>query len=364
MALLEKILAPLAWLYGLGVGVRNGMFRRGCLRERSFPMPVIAVGNLAVGGTGKTPHVEYLLRLLSGVPAAMVSRGYGRATHGFRWVDAHTPAIEGGDEPVQVARKFPAVRVAVDANRCEAIEMLLQSGCDPRTAIVLDDAFQHRYVKAGLNILLTDSRRLFTRDRLLPAGRLREPAENMCRAHVIIVTKCAPGLTEEEAAAIRAEIAPRPAQRLFFTMMDYGKPYAYAPTVRSRPMQLDADTDVVMLTGIARPEPLVEHVRQRARSVTHIAFPDHHRFQADDAVRINKACARSGYRCMVLTTEKDAVRVSQLRGLRDEVLDALYVQPIEVRFLFKEGRIFNQIIKDYVRQNQRNSAVDTGPHAT
>lgn len=364
MPLLEKILTPPAWLYGLGVRLRNWLFDRGWLQEHRFPMPVIAVGNLAAGGTGKTPHVEYLLRLLSGYPTAMVSRGYGRATRGFRWVDAHTPALEGGDEPVQMARKFPAVRMAVDADRCEAIEILLQSGCVPHTAVVLDDAFQHRYVKAGLNILLTDCRHLFTRDRLLPAGRLREPAEGMRRAHVLIVTKCAACLTEKEAAAIRREIAPAPSQHLFFSTMDYGTPYAYAPTVRSHPLQLDADTDVVLLTGIARPASLVEHVRRKARRVVHIAFPDHHRFGANDAVRINEACARLGYRCMVLTTEKDAVRASLLRGLRDEVLDALYVQPIEVRFLFNQGQEFNQIIKDYVRQNQRNGAMDTKPYAT
>jgi len=361
MPLLETLLSPLSRLYGLGVAARNWLFDRGWLQEHRFAMPVIAVGNLAAGGTGKTPHVEYLLRLLSGYPTAMVSRGYGRATRGFRWVDAHTTALEGGDEPVQMARKFPAVRVAVDADRCEAIEVLLQSGCAPHTAVVLDDAFQHRYVKAGLYILLTDYRHLFTRDHLLPVGRLREPAVAMRRAHLIVVTKCPPGLTVEEAAAIRGEIAPASSQRLFFSTMDYGEPYPYVPADRScsSSLRLDADTDVVLLTGIARPAPLVEHVKQKARSVVHLAFPDHHRFGANDAVRINKACARLGCRCMVLTTEKDAVRIGQLRGLRDEVLDALHVQPVEVRFLFNQEQEFNQTIKDYVRKNQRNGAMDT-----
>lgn len=364
MALLETILTPFSRLYGFGVAARNWLFDRGWLRERRFAMPVIAVGNLAAGGTGKTPHVEYLLRLLSGYPTAMVSRGYGRITRGFRWVDAHTAALEGGDEPVQVARKLPAVRVAVDADRCEAIEILLQSGCPPHTAVVLDDAFQHRYVKAGLNILLTDYHHLFTRDRLLPVGRLREPAEGMRRAHIIVVTKCPPGLTAEEADAIRSEIVPAPSQRLFFSTMDYGAPYPYLSPAGSQSPRPNADTDVVLLTGIARPAPLVEHVKRQARSVVHIAFPDHHRFVANDAVRINETCARLEYRCTVLTTEKDAVRIGQLRGLRDEVTRALHVQPIEVRFLFNQEQEFNQTIKDYVRQNQRNSAMDTKPHAT
>jgi len=364
MPFADLFLTPLSWLYGFGVAVRGWLFRVGWLRERTFPQPVIAVGNLAVGGTGKTPHVEYLLRLLSGRRVAMVSRGYGRLTRGFRWVDARTPASDGGDEPVQVARKFPAVRVAVDADRCHAIGMLRQAGCPADTVVVLDDAFQHRYVKAGLNILLTDFRRPFFTDRLLPAGRLREPAEAKERAHLIIVTKCSPDLSAAAAAAFRTALAPLSGQRLFFTTMAYGQPYPHESGLRMRPFRLDGDTDVVLVTGIARPEPLAEYVRSRARSVVHLVFRDHHRFSAGDAVRINKACARRDYRCMVLTTEKDAVRLAQLGGLCDEVLTALYVQPVEVRFLFDGEEQFNRIIKDYVGQNQRDSAVDSSPHAT
>lgn len=360
----DLLLVPMSWLYGCGVAVRGWLFRLGWLRERAFPLPVIAVGNLAVGGTGKTPHVEYLLRLLSGLPVAMVSRGYGRLTRGFRRVDARTPASEGGDEPVQMARKFPAVRVAVDADRCRAIETLRQSGCPDDTVVVLDDAFQHRYVKAGLNILLTDARRPFFADRLLPAGRLREPAAARRRAGIIIVTKCAPDLSAAEAARFRAAVAPGPGQKLFFTTMAYGRPYPCGSGLKARPFRLDGDTDVVLLTGIASPAPLVEHVRRQARRVVHLAFRDHHRFSADDAVRINEACARLDYRCMVLTTEKDAVRLAQLGGLRDEVLTALYAQPVEVRFLFDGEESFNRIIKDYVGKNQRNGAVDPVPHAT
>lgn len=349
------LLAPLSWLYGGAVAVRSFLFRTGLLREHRYPTGVIAVGNLTVGGTGKTPHVEYLLRLLAGQPAAMISRGYGRRTSGLVEVTPQTRASEGGDEPVQIARKFPAVRVVVDASRREAIGHVRRTDRDDRRVIVLDDAYQHRYVRAGLNILLTDRHRLITRDRLLPLGRLREPAGARRRADIIIVTKCAPQLTPAEAGAIRAELAPGPAQRLFFTTMDYGDIY---PALPGPARSLGRDLDVVLVTGIARPGPLADYVRSRVRSVEHLVFPDHHAFTTTDAARINEAFARHGSRCMVLTTEKDAVRLAQLAGLADEVRRALCVQPIEVRFLFDGFKTFNQIIQDYAGTNQRNRALD------
>jgi tetraacyldisaccharide 4'-kinase len=179
---------PFSWLYGLGVRTRNALFQWAILKEQEFPLPVICIGNLTIGGTGKTPHTEYLIRLLNGHRVAVLSRGYGRKTHGFILANDKSTAAEIGDEPFQIHQKFPQTSVAVDEKRVEGIHLLIKE-VNP-DVILLDDAFQHRYVKAGLNILLTDYNRLITRDALLPAGKLREPVSGKNRAHLIIVTKC------------------------------------------------------------------------------------------------------------------------------------------------------------------------------
>ncbi|MBR1733450.1 MAG: tetraacyldisaccharide 4'-kinase, partial [Alloprevotella sp.] len=201
---LSTCLLPLSWVYGAVMEVRNRLFERHLLPSVAFPVPVIAVGNLAVGGSGKTPHTELLLRLLAGHRVAVLSRGYGRATRGFRLVSTTDSAQDTGDEPLQMKRKFPAATVAVDGNRRRGIARLLES--DPALEfILLDDAFQHRYVRPAISILLTDYSRRYTGDRILPAGRLRERAQGAARADIIIVTKCPPTLTPEEAAALRKE---------------------------------------------------------------------------------------------------------------------------------------------------------------
>ena len=185
-------LYPLSWLYGIGVCLRNKLFDWGWLRSKSFDVPVICVGNLAVGGTGKTPHTEYLIKLLqkNGVNVATLSRGYKRKSRGYVLADDKSNVRQIGDEPYQIKNKFPNARVAVDENRCHGIEQLLKLGNPTVEAIILDDAFQHRHVKAGLNILLTDFHRLLCDDALLPAGRLREPSSGKNRAQMVIVTKC------------------------------------------------------------------------------------------------------------------------------------------------------------------------------
>lgn len=366
------VLLPFAWAFDVATRLRNALFDAGVLRQRAFPLPVIAVGNLSVGGTGKTPHTEYLLRLLSeGRRVAMVSRGYGRTTRGFRLASAGDTAGEIGDEPWQMWRKFPQAVVAVDGDRCEALDRLLADGQLRPDVAVLDDAFQHRHVRAGLYVLLTECGRLYSDDWLMPAGRLRESARGARRADIVIVSKCPHSLTSSQAADVRARLRLRAGQSLFFTATAYGAPY---PLFRGEALPvMSAPLRVLVVTGIARPRPLLDYVARDGVAVTSLAFPDHHAFNARDVRRINDAFARLPFGSVAVTTEKDAARLFPLREeLSPALRRSLYVQPVETIFLNprsdglasaeKTGataqECFNQIISDYVARDTRNRPVD------
>ena len=259
---LNRKLLPLSWFYGLGVGFRNTLFEMGVLKSRSFSTPVISVGNITVGGTGKTPHVEYLIRLLKDkLNVAVLSRGYKRKSHGFVLADKDTPMRNIGDEPYQIKQKFPEVTVAVDAKRTRGIEKLTsdktEKGVD---VILLDDAFQHRYVKPGINILLVDYHRLVIYDKLLPAGRLREPIRSKDRADIVIITKCPKDLKPMEFRVITKAMELYPYQQLYFSTLEYDtlKPVFTEQTESTEQIQtgkLDSlsDKNVLLLTGIASP---------------------------------------------------------------------------------------------------------------
>lgn len=362
MSAVVNILLPFSWLYGLGTRLRNRLFDCGWLHSRRFSLPVICVGNLSAGGTGKTPHTEYIARLLlaEGYHAAVLSRGYGRRTKGFAEVRTDMDARESGDEPLQMKRNLPQLTVAVCEDRCKGIDILLES--HPETdVIILDDAFQHRYVKAGLNILLTDCSRPYFSDSLLPAGRLREQASGARRADVIVVTKTVgenPPFRE-----YRERIRPLQGQDLFFSTFGYSRlTPLFAETDNSIRICGYRDTEVLVVTGIARPDPLWAYVKQQGGNVHQLVFGDHHKFTATDVERINRAFAAlppSEHR-MAVTTEKDAARLRTQKGLLPELRAAFFVQPVSVRFLpsAKEQEKFNQIIKDYVGKNSRNSTVD------
>lgn len=354
------LLQPAAWLYGLAVRLRNLLFNRGVLRETAFPLPVICVGNLSIGGTGKTPHVEHLLRLLSpGRSVAVLSRGYGRKTKGFRLVAESDAAEAVGDEPLQMKRRFPGVTVAVDGDRVEGLRRLTERPAEAPDVVVLDDAFQHRYVKPGLSLLLTDYSRLFPLDRLLPAGRLREPASGKRRADVLVVTKCPPDLSQEERDEIRRLLDPLPRQRLFFTFLRYAplRPFESGPSPAEIPSLVGRK--VLVITGIARHEPLLDHLRAQGAEVTSLAFRDHHAFTPADVRRINAAFELLPPTSrLAVTTEKDAVRLAALDGLSPRLVPALYVQPVETAFIGDETQVFNQFIIDYVTTNSANCGVD------
>lgn len=356
---INKWLLPLSWLYGCGVGLRNLLFEMKVFKSREFPIPVISVGNITVGGSGKTPHVEYLVRLLQDqFKVAVLSRGYKRKTKGFRLANTGTKMREIGDEPYQMHRKFEKVRIAVDANRCHGIDMLMNSPETRDTQVVLlDDAFQHRYVKPGLNILLVDYHRLIIHDKLLPAGRLRESKEGKNRADVVIITKCPEDLKPMDYRVLNRAMNLFPYQQLFFT------------TIENEPMRplfseglplQDTENlpNVLLLTGIASPEQMIKDFNGRCKSIIPMQFADHHQFTPSDAEAINMQFKMMPKPAIIITTEKDGARLENLKALSAEVRKAIYIQPIRIKFQLEEESKFNDIIYNYVRKNTTNGAVD------
>lgn len=355
-SLLRLPLMPLSLLWAMVAWLRGKLFDWGVLPSRSFPLPVICVGNLAVGGTGKTPHVEHLLRLLhaEGYRVAMLSRGYGRRTKGFRLARPGHTAAHIGDEPLQMMRNCPFATIAVCESRVEGMRRLLELPDAPQV-VVLDDAYQHRYVRAGLNILLTEASRLYTTDHLLPWGRLREPASAARRAQAVVVTKCRSGQWPDLKVA--------PGQLLYYSRIAYGALLGWSGDAGSAAPDV-CGACVLLLTGIAHPEPLRQHLLERgAAEVVCLSFPDHHAFDRRDAARINRSFAQLRGGCVV-TTQKDAVRLQAIAAHLDAaLLDRLYVQPITVELSASPraaggSPTFNQMILQYVANHSRNRCMD------
>jgi len=340
------LLFPFSLIYALIVTIRNWCFDKKILPSTSFNLPVICVGNLAAGGTGKSPMVEWLIRALKDrYPIAVLSRGYKRKTRGYALANASTTALDIGDEPMQFHIKFPEVAVAVGEERIVAIPQLLHDRPETR-AILLDDAFQHRAVKAGLNILLTDCSNLFTRDWWLPSGDLRDAPSSYRRAQAIVVTKCPDNLDEEQRRAIAIEIGPRQGQQLFFSAIDYGTPYHIT---RLDEGVIDEDVEVLLVTGIANPAPLKRWLNDHSRTYYEIAYSDHHIFTIDDLQTITRRFTGiTATRKLILTTEKDAVRLIKFR----QELEGwpFYVLPITPRFLFGDEERFADMITQFINE--------------
>lgn len=298
LAPLSWTLAPLSWVYAAIMDIRNWMFTNGWLREREFEVETICVGNLAVGGTGKTPHCEWLVQqlLADGRRVAILSRGYGRSTRGYLEANPEATASEVGDEPLQMFHRFePRVIVAVCEDRCQGLEQLQLHHPDV-DVVVLDDAFQHRYVKPHHRVLLSDYSRPYYKDHVLPWGRLREKQIGARRAEVIIVSKCPTHITEAERESITRQIKPSGHQRVFFTTMTY----------EPLPELTQSDTcSIVLLSGIAHPEPFFEHFCSKHVHAT-LRFPDHHNFTPHDLARIEHVAAEADY---LVTTDKDFARL-------------------------------------------------------
>ncbi len=359
----NKALQPLSWLYGLGVNFRNMLFEMGILKSRSFDVPVISVGNITVGGTGKTPHVEYLIRLLKdNFKVAVLSRGYKRKTHGFLRADEHSTVRDIGDEPFQMKTKFPDITIAVDSKRTRGITQLTSGDKDSQPdVILLDDAFQHRYVKPGINIMLVDYHRLIIYDKLLPSGRLREPVKSKDRADIVIITKCPTDMKPMEYRVITKAMSLYPYQQLFFSTHEYEplRP-AFQNNQTNRSIQSLQNHHVLLLSGIASPEQMLIDLQERAGQITPLSFSDHHNFSKKDIMQINEVFAGLPSPKVIITTEKDETRLLNTEGLSDEVKRSLYVLPVRIRFMLDQEETFNKNIISYVRKNSRNSILAKG----
>ena len=353
---INEWLLPLSWIYGSIVRFRNWLFDIGVKKSKSFALPVISVGNITVGGSGKTPHVEYLVRLLQDkVKIAVLSRGYKRKSRGYVLAEEDTEMKEIGDEPFQMHQKFPGIYVAVDAKRVRGIQHLQD---DEETkdveVILLDDAFQHRYVKPGINILLVDYHRLIIYDKILPAGRLREPLSGKNRADIVIVTKCPKALKPMEFRVLTKAMNLYPFQKLYFTCINYDKPIGI---FNEQQLDLESlkDKNVMLLTGIASPKQMEHDLTPMVKTLTSVSFGDHHHFKSKDIDRINEIFESMPEPRLIITTEKDAVRLRDSEGLYEIVKDNLYALPIKVSFMQDQEENFNEKIISYVRKNSRNS---------
>jgi len=322
------------------------MFDLGWIATSSFNLPLIGIGNLSAGGTGKSPMVEFIVtKIKARHTVAVLSRGYKRKTAGYALANAASTALDIGDEPLLLYMKHNDVAVAVGEERIVAIPQLLQDR--PNTeVIVLDDAFQHRYIRPGLDIILTDHGNLFTRDWFLPTGDLRDMRSSYRRAQVIVVTKCPADLDEDARSSIIKEINPDPHQSVFFTAIDYGMPYHL---VTKEEMPLSEHGEVLLVSGIANPAPLKKHLLHNTSAYYEILYSDHHIFTIDDLREIRKRfeSIASGEK-IILTTEKDAMRLMKFSNeLRDY---PVYVIPIRLRFLFQGENAFTELICNFISQ--------------
>jgi tetraacyldisaccharide 4'-kinase len=339
------LLLPFALVYWLIIWVRNKLYDKNIFKSSGFGLPLISVGNLSVGGTGKSPMVEYIVALLNDkYKIATLSRGYKRKTKGYALANHNTTALEIGDEPMQFHVKFPELTVAVGEQRVEAIPQLLHDR--PETeCIILDDAFQHRAIKAGLDILLTEHDNLFVYDFYLPTGDLRDLKSSYKRAEIIVVTKCKPDLSVDAKNKITELVKPLPQQKIFFTAIEYGSCYHL---VNKNLFELNNKTEVLLLTGIANPKPLKKLVEEYSKTYTLVQYADHHIFSIDDLKDIrDRFEAIESKEKIILTTEKDAVRLikfgNELEGL------PVYVIPVRHHFLFDEGKLFNETVETFIK---------------
>ena len=357
MTILKKLILYLfSLVYGMVINFRNTLFNLNILRGREFEVPIISVGNITVGGTGKTPHTEHLIQLLSkNFNIAVLSRGYKRKSRGFLVVETNSTSRQVGDEPLQIKIKFPSVMVAVDEMRVRGIENILEISEKQPDVIILDDAFQHRYVTPSINILLIDFSRMITEDELLPLGSLREPASNRDRANIIIVTKCPREIKPIEERIITKDLHIWPYQDLFFSRIKYGDLLPLFPDKVTERFKLDEDTGILLLTGIANPQPLKDHLLKTTKSVVSAEFPDHHAFTLKDmdkvAVQLESMAA---VRKVIITTEKDTFRILEIDNLPEIIAANLYFIPIEISFINQTENDFDKKIMKYVGENKSN----------
>ena len=351
------LLFPFSLLFGLISQTRNLLFDKNLLKQTRFNIPIICVGNLTVGGTGKTPHTEYILSFLqNNWKTAMLSRGYKRKTKGFQLANKESDAETIGDEPFQIYRKFPKVIVAADEKRVHGIEELLTLSPDLE-AVVLDDAFQHRHIQAGLYILLTDYSRLYTRDFYLPSGRLRESKKGSKRTDLIIVTKCPSNLSKAEMNAIQMEINPQKNQTLFFSTYEYDDLKPCFPNFeQNRVKKLSENSGILLMAGIVSTQPIIDYLQQYTTHIETLFFPDHHHFTERDIHSLYKKFNLIDIEDkIIVVTEKDAARLLSINYYPNELKSKTFTLPIQVKILNDKESLLTEKIQSYVKENTRNS---------
>jgi tetraacyldisaccharide 4'-kinase len=359
--MIKIVLYPFSLLYGLVVYFRNRFYDLNFLKSVEFDIPVISIGNITVGGTGKTPHVEYLAGLLKDrFRVATLSRGYKRKNKGFQWVETSSAVTSVGDEPLQIKQKFPEITVSVCENRVNGVKKLLTPGNENIPDVVLlDDAFQHRRITPGINILLIDYNRPLKDDMLLPAGRLREGKAQIRRANVIIFTKCPGEITPIMRRIMQKEVRLKPYQELYFTTLEYEplRPVFSAPDIDNN-LFLKKQYSMLAVAGIASPAVVFQYLEGVAGQLETLSFPDHHHYSDEDIQTILRkfGALKTGGK-MVVTTEKDAMHLREMTGMPDELKEVLYYLPVKVRFLDDEGKLFNKKIISYVGENKSNREI-------
>ncbi|MBM3413777.1 MAG: tetraacyldisaccharide 4'-kinase [Bacteroidetes bacterium] len=345
------LLLPFSMLFWLVLYIRSLLYQKKWLRSATFGIPLITVGNLAVGGTGKSPLIEYLIELLQdNYQLATLSRGYRRRTKGYAFAKPAVTALEIGDEPLMLYRKYPSVAVAVGEERLLAIPELLHDF--PSTEVILlDDAFQHRTIQAGFTILLTEHANLFSRDFYLPTGDLRDLKSRYQEADVILVTKCDPALSVDQRKSIIDELKPRTGQKIFFTKLSYGVPYHL---ITKTPIQFNANTEVLLVTGITNPTPLKKWVEYHTAYYRQLQYRDHHIFTAEDLKEILREYKKlSAGKGILLTTEKDAVRLEKFEKTIQDL--PFYVIPVCHELLFDEKEEFDNCVINFIANFHRGS---------
>lgn len=358
----RNLLIPFSWIYHGFVSMRNSMYDNRVLKSCRFDVPVVSIGNITVGGTGKTPHTELIVNMLRDkFHITILSRGYKRKTKGYYRATAQSTVAEVGDEPKQMARKFSEdVKVVVCEDRAEGIRRIIDEDKADNTMIILDDAYQHRSVSPAVNILLIDYNRPIFEDHFLPWGDLRESAKESSRANIVIVTKCPPDIKPIDRRVFARHVGLMPSQSIFFTSFLYQPMKAVFDGCGNIEPSLTPQTQVLLLTGIANTKTIEEYVHKSlSKNVTHIKFKDHHNFSKKDIAKIeNTFASLQGDDKIIVTTEKDAMRLNEI-DFSPEIKQRMYYLPIEVSFVFDdELELKNEILK-YVTEDKRNYRLHT-----
>jgi tetraacyldisaccharide 4'-kinase len=341
MQILKWVLLPLTIIYGLVIAIRNLLYNKGVFKRTEFDFPIICIGNLSVGGTGKTPHIEWLIQSLQlEYRLAVLSRGYGRRTTGYLVADEFSKAEDIGDEPAQIIRKYPQIQLAVSENRVFGVPALL--GDFPDTScILMDDGFQHLAIQAGLNIVLTDYSNRFTHDWLLPSGRLREFRNGYKRADILIVTKCPPTLSLAEQIQITKEIQPFSHQQVFFSTISHGE----CINLDGKVYPLNPQTPVLAISSIANAKPFDTYVSQQFDLVHHFKYADHQRFTEKEVkIWLDWRASLNNPEVRFICTEKDASKIKDVIGHND----LFHVLPVKVEFL-NDASILLSRIRQYIQ---------------